>query len=173
MLNLGIYEIMNNHNRYYGPTCKMRKFKLLISPIHLRPALPFILQMNILIISFLAVASLSTFPVRSYGSTDVKDAAKAVAVAEQAQPVNDNALKEIWQEDDREVLIRNERGANKKDGNNGAAGKKGKKDKKNKLNKHEKPHPDTKQTEATQSKSIVQSYIGHVKKLLTPGAWAK
>uniref|UniRef100_A0AAG5D4R6 Pleiotrophin/Midkine C-terminal domain-containing protein n=1 Tax=Anopheles atroparvus TaxID=41427 RepID=A0AAG5D4R6_ANOAO len=90
--------------------------------------------MNILIISFLAVVSLTTFPTQTLctpaasGSSGTHDPKKSVAAAESAQPVNDNGLKEIWQEDDREVLIRNERGT--KNGGSAAAGKKShKKDK--------------------------------------------
>lgn len=78
--------------------------------------------MNILVISFLALASLTTFPTQTLGTpaaaaADVSSPKKSLAAAEAAQPVNDNALKEIWQEDDREVLIRNERGTK----NGGAA----------------------------------------------------
>ncbi|XP_041770885.1 uncharacterized protein LOC121592972 isoform X1 [Anopheles merus] len=82
--------------------------------------------MNILVISFLAVVSLTTFPAATYGtpaaSSGAHDPKKSVAAAEAALPVNDNGLKEIWQEDDREVLIRNERGT--KNGGSAAAGKK-------------------------------------------------
>lgn len=89
--------------------------------------------MNILVISFLALASLSTFPAPSLGtpaSADVTDASSSsspskkslpsavVAAADVAvAPINNNGLKEIWQEDEREVLIRNERGTK-----NGGAG---------------------------------------------------
>lgn len=86
--------------------------------------------MNILIISFLAVVSLTTFPTQTLctPAASSSDPKKSVAAAEAAQPVNDNGLKEIWQEDDREVLIRNERGT--KNGGSAAAGKKNhKKDK--------------------------------------------
>uniref|UniRef100_A0A182HWQ5 Pleiotrophin/Midkine C-terminal domain-containing protein n=1 Tax=Anopheles arabiensis TaxID=7173 RepID=A0A182HWQ5_ANOAR len=79
--------------------------------------------MNILVISFLAVVSLTTFPAGTYGtpaaSSGAHDPKKSVAAAEAALPVNDNGLKEIWQEDDREVLIRNERGT--KNGGSAAA----------------------------------------------------
>lgn len=80
--------------------------------------------MNILVISFLALASLSTFPTQAFGTPaaaagDVSSPKKSVAAAEAALPINDNNLKEIWQEDDREVLIRNERGT--KNGGTGAA----------------------------------------------------
>uniref|UniRef100_A0A1Q3FV21 Putative conserved secreted protein n=1 Tax=Culex tarsalis TaxID=7177 RepID=A0A1Q3FV21_CULTA len=91
--------------------------------------------MNILVISFLALASLSTFPAPSLGTpasaaaADVSDPKKSslAAAAEAAvAPVNNNNLKEIWQEDEREVLIRNERGTK----NGGGAGTAGKKDRK-------------------------------------------
>lgn len=77
--------------------------------------------MNILIISFLAVVSLTTFPTQTLctPAASSSDPKKSVAAAEAAQPVNDNGLKEIWQEDDREVLIRNERGT--KNGGSAAA----------------------------------------------------
>ncbi|XP_055620736.1 uncharacterized protein LOC129765010 isoform X3 [Toxorhynchites rutilus septentrionalis] len=79
--------------------------------------------MNLLVISFLALASLSTFPTQTFGTpaaaaADVSSPKKSLAAAAEAvKPVNDNGLKEIWQEDDREVLIRNERGTK-----NGGAG---------------------------------------------------
>lgn len=90
--------------------------------------------MNILVISFLALASLSTFPAPSLGTpasaaaTDVSDPKKSLAAAAEAAvaPINNNGLKEIWQEDEREVLIRNERGTK----NGGGAGTAGKKDRK-------------------------------------------
>lgn len=84
--------------------------------------------MNILVISFLALASLSTFPTPSAGTpasaADVSDPKKSAA-ATAAAPVNNNGLQEFWQEDEREVLIRNERGTK-----NGGAGTAGKKDRK-------------------------------------------
>lgn len=78
--------------------------------------------MNILVISFLALASLTTFPTQTLGTpaaaaADVSSPKKSLAAAEAAQPINDNGLKEFWQEDDGEVLIRNERGTK----NGGAA----------------------------------------------------
>lgn len=71
--------------------------------------------MNILVISFLALASLTTFPTQTLGTpaaaaapaSDVSDAKKSLPDAG-INPVND--MSEFWQEDDREVLIRNERG---------------------------------------------------------------
>ncbi|EAT48727.1 AAEL000288-PA [Aedes aegypti] len=72
--------------------------------------------MNILVISFLALASLTTFPTQTLGTpaaaaaaastSDVSESKKSLPDA--GAPVND--LSEFWQEDDREVLIRNERG---------------------------------------------------------------
>uniref|UniRef100_A0A8D8E4V0 (northern house mosquito) hypothetical protein n=1 Tax=Culex pipiens TaxID=7175 RepID=A0A8D8E4V0_CULPI len=87
--------------------------------------------MNILVISFLALASLSTFPAPSLGTpasaaaADVSDPKKSLAAAAVA-PINNNGLKEVWQEDEHEVLIRNERGTK----NGGGAGTAGKKDRK-------------------------------------------
>ncbi|XP_021696929.1 protein FAM133A isoform X4 [Aedes aegypti] len=85
--------------------------------------------MNILVISFLALASLTTFPTQTLGTpaaaaaaastSDVSESKKSLPDA--GAPVND--LSEFWQEDDREVLIRNERGTK----NGGVAGKKDRK----------------------------------------------
>lgn len=88
-------------------------------------------EMNLLVISLLAVASMSMLPSQVDGgapvSTNVKSAAAAVP------------LGEIWQEDDREVLIRNERGAKNKDAQTGTAS--GKKGGKNRKNKSKDPNP--------------------------------
>ncbi|XP_065074530.1 protein FAM133A-like isoform X1 [Ochlerotatus camptorhynchus] len=105
--------------------------------------------MNILVISFLALASLTTFPTQTLGTpaaaaADVSDPKKSLAAAEAAQPVNDNALKEIWQEDDREVLIRNERGTK----NGGAAGKKDRK-----KDKHSNSSPSSSSSSSSPSSS--------------------
>lgn len=75
--------------------------------------------MNLIVISLLAVASMSLLPSHVDGgapSTDVKAPAALAAT-----------VGEIWQEDDREVLIRNVRGAAKnKDAQTGStSGKKG------------------------------------------------
>lgn len=75
--------------------------------------------MNLIVISLLAVASMSLLPSHVDGgasSTDVKTPAALAAT-----------VGEIWQEDDREVLIRNVRGAAKnKDAQTGStSGKKG------------------------------------------------
>lgn len=95
-------------------------------------------QMNILLISLFAVASLSTFPARTYG-TELADKSQltqqtVALTAEDHQPAAGGG--EIWQETEREVLIRNERGTKNinNNGGNGGAGKKGK----NKKEKKEK-----------------------------------
>lgn len=95
--------------------------------------------MNILLISLFAVASLSTFPARTYG-TELADKSQltqqtVALTAEEHQPAAavGGGGGEIWQETEREVLIRNERGT-KNTNNNGGAGKKGK----NKKEKKEK-----------------------------------
>jgi pleiotrophin len=81
--------------------------------------------MNLLIIALIAVSTLSTFPVRTFG-TAVPDTTDAEVIEEpKTLPLSSSADKtplknvEIWQEDEREVLIRNERGA--KDQNNPGA----------------------------------------------------
>lgn len=85
--------------------------------------------MNLIVICLLAAASMSMLPSRVDGgapsTTDVKSAAPVAAAA---------TVGEIWQEDDREVLIRNVRGAKNKDAQTGttASGKgKGKGHRKN------------------------------------------
>lgn len=76
--------------------------------------------MNLIVICLLAAASMSMLPSQVDGgapSTDLKSSAPAAAAT----------VGEIWQEDDREVLIRNVRGAKNKDAQTGSAsGKKGK-----------------------------------------------
>lgn len=110
-------------------------------------------QMNLLVISMLAVASMSLLPSRVDGgapSTDVKASVAAAAPA----------TGEIWQEDDREVLIRNVRGAkNNKDAQTGtASGKKGGKNRKNGghnkpkepvVGQHHRQHKNNKQNKST------------------------
>lgn len=87
------------------------------------------MQMNLIVICLLAAASMSMLPSQVDGgapsTTDVKSAAPLAAAA---------TVGEIWQEDDREVLIRNVRGAKNKDAQTGttASGKgKGKGHRKN------------------------------------------
>lgn len=82
--------------------------------------------MNILLISIFVIASLSIFPTKTVGTTDVKPE-EPHALPQAAAPAVQNLPGEIWQEDDREVLIRNERGT--KNNSNGS----GKKEKVKKL----------------------------------------
>uniref|UniRef100_A0A182QRE6 Pleiotrophin/Midkine C-terminal domain-containing protein n=1 Tax=Anopheles farauti TaxID=69004 RepID=A0A182QRE6_9DIPT len=96
--------------------------------------------MNLLVISFLAAVSLVTFPTQTY----------CTPAAEAALPVNNNALQEIWTEDEREVLIRNERGT--KNGGSTAAGKKNhKKEKLSPYSTQHQLHQQQQQQEPTQS----------------------
>ncbi|XP_053661579.1 protein naked cuticle-like [Anopheles marshallii] len=119
--------------------------------------------MNILVISFLAVVSLTTFPTQTYctpaaSSSGTHDPKKSVAAAEAAQPVNDNGLKEIWQEDDREVLIRNERGT--KNGGSAAAGKKNhKKEKLSPYSSHQR-HQEQQQQQQQQQQQKQEQQLG-------------
>lgn len=81
----------------------------------------FFLQMNILLISIFAVASLSIFPTKIMGTTDVQPEephALPLASAPAGVIATQSNAGEIWQEDDREVLIRNERGT--KNNSNGS-----------------------------------------------------
>ncbi|XP_055606190.1 protein FAM133-like [Uranotaenia lowii] len=112
--------------------------------------------MNLLVISFLALASLSSLPVPAIGTpaaADVSDPKKSVAAAEAAQPVNDNLLKEIWQEDDREVLIRNERGT-KNGGAGSSAGKKDRKKNDKKENSKSQSQPSSSSSSSPSSDSL-------------------
>lgn len=92
-------------------------------------------RMKFLILTLVAVSALSTFPVRATGFTteisesEIEEPKTLPLTAAQDQRAMKN-VNEIWQEDEREVLIRNERGA-KDNGASGATtttGKKGKKD---------------------------------------------
>lgn len=92
-------------------------------------------RMKFLILTLVAVSALSTFPVRATGFTteisesEIEEPKTLPLTAAQDQKAMKN-VNEIWQEDEREVLIRNERGA-KDNGASGATtttGKKGKKD---------------------------------------------
>lgn len=92
-------------------------------------------RMKFLILTLVAVSALSTFPVRATGFTteisesEIEEPKTLPLAAAQDQRAMKN-VNEIWQEDEREVLIRNERGA-KDNGASGATtttGKKGKKD---------------------------------------------
>lgn len=138
--------------------------------------------MNFILISIVAVASLSVFPTSTYGSTDTDiEIPKALPLSSkktdserhviESNPVelkssdivaglkNDN-IGEVWQETDHEVLIRNERGANKntKDGgagggsgaNGGKKGNKSRKDNNKKQNKQQ-------QSQNTNAQTLAQS----------------
>lgn len=104
--------------------------------------------MNILLISIFAVASLSIFPTKIQGSTTTDQQPElepphalpllVAGVSAAAQPIQQNNGGEIWQEDDREVLIRNERGT-KNNSNNGGSGKKEKVKKVKNTNTNTKP----------------------------------
>ncbi len=87
--------------------------------------------MNILLISIFAIASLSIFPTKTLGTTDVQQPEEPHALPLSSAPAaviaTQNSAGEVWQEDDREVLIRNERGT--KNNSNGS----GKKEKVKKL----------------------------------------
>lgn len=75
--------------------------------------------MNLLVICLLAVASMSMLPAQVDGGAPATDVGAAMAPPAAGES-------EIWQEDDREVLIRNVRGAKNKDAQTGSAsGKKG------------------------------------------------
>lgn len=91
----------------------------------------FYLQMNFLIISLLAVGAVSFFPRSALGSStgkEVEEQPHALPLAAAAEGPQ-NVAGEIWQEDDREVLIRSERGAK----SNGGPGS-GKKEKTKRVN---------------------------------------
>lgn len=87
--------------------------------------------MNFLLISTLVIASVTIFPAITYGSTtteiEEQPHALPIVTADAAQ----NTAGEIWQEDEREVLIRSERGAKN---NAGAAGGSGKREKNKRIN---------------------------------------
>lgn len=105
-------------------------------------------QMNMLLISIFAVASLSIFPTKTVSTTtDVhhlheQEPPLALPLTSSlgagAAAIAQNNGGEIWQEDDREVLIRNERGT-KNSSNNGGSGKKEKVKKVKPTNTNTKP----------------------------------
>lgn len=65
--------------------------------------------------AMLALASsMSMLPHLAHGTTEVQETPLALPVAEQTQPTT-ASQGEIWEEDDHEILIRNERGT-KNDG---------------------------------------------------------
>lgn len=111
--------------------------------------------MNILLISIFAVASLSIFPTKTMGTTDVQPEephALPLASAPAGAIATQSNAGEIWQEDDREVLIRNERGT--KNNSNGS----GKKEKVKKVkNANENTSENTKVAESKQPCRYVKS----------------
>jgi len=74
--------------------------------------------MNILLISIFAVASLSIFPTKTLGTDIQQEEPHVLPSAPAGAIATQNNAGEIWQEDDREVLIRNERGT--KNNSNGS-----------------------------------------------------
>lgn len=108
----------------------------------------FRLQMNMLLISIFAVASLSIFPTKTVSTTtDVHHQHEqepplalplTSSLGAAAAAIAQNNGGEIWQEDDREVLIRNERGT-KNSSNNSGSGKKEKVKKVKPTNTNTKP----------------------------------
>lgn len=92
---------------------------------------------NFLLISILAMTLTSFLPRTTYGSTttEVGEIPRALPLtAAQSQP---NTAEEFWQEDDREVLIRNVRGAKNNNGANNGSGS-GKKEKNKRVNNRKK-----------------------------------
>lgn len=89
-----------------------------------------------LLISILAMTVVSFLPPTTYGSTttEVEDLPHALPLTAEAQQ---NTAGEIWQEDDREVLIRSVRGAKNNNGANNGSGS-GKKEKNKRLNNRKK-----------------------------------
>lgn len=101
--------------------------------------------MNILLISIFAVASLSIFPTKTLGTKDVQPEephALPLASAPAGVIATQSNAGEIWQEDDREVLIRNERGT--KNSSNGSG-------KKEKVKKLKNANENTKEAESKSS----------------------
>lgn len=87
--------------------------------------------MNILLISLLAIGVASFFPHSALGK-EAEEKPRALPVAAVAAPeVPQNVAGEVWQEDDREVLIRTVRGAKN---NGGSSSGKREKDKTKRLN---------------------------------------
>lgn len=89
---------------------------------------------NFLLISILAVTVMSFLPRTTYGSTTTEVEEQPHALPVTAAEVKQNTLGELWQEDDKEVLIRNVRGAKNNNGANGS----GKKEKNKRVNNRKK-----------------------------------
>lgn len=79
-------------------------------------------QMNFLLISTLVIASITIFPAITYGSTttEIEELPHALPIV--TADAAHNTPGEIWQEDEREVLIRSERGAKNAGATGGVAG---------------------------------------------------
>lgn len=104
---------------------------------------------NFLLISILAMTVMAFLPRTTYGSTttEVEEQPRALPVTaaenQKQQPApaqpQQNLAAEVWQEDDREVLIRSVRGA-KNNNNNGAnnGSGSGKKEKNKRVNNRKK-----------------------------------
>lgn len=94
--------------------------------------------MNFLLISTLVIASITIFPAITYGATTTEIEEQPHALPIVTADATQNTAGEIWQEDEREVLIRSERGAKNVAGATGGAGKKIKRINNNKNNSGEK-----------------------------------
>lgn len=108
--------------------------------------------MNFLLISTLVIASITIFPAITYGSTTTEIEEQPHALPLVAADAAQSTAGEIWQEDEREVLIRSERGAK----NAGAAGGSGKREKVKRINnkKNSGERPESK--EKTDSKEKIE-----------------
>lgn len=95
-------------------------------------------QMNFLLISILVIASITIFPAITYGSTTTEIEEQPHALPIVTGDATQNTAGEIWQEDEREVLIRSERGAKNNGGTAAAAATagSGKRDKNKRINKN-------------------------------------
>lgn len=92
---------------------------------------------NFLLISILAVTVMAFLPRTTYGSTTTEVEEQPHALPVTAAEAQQNTAAEVWQEDDREVLIRSVRGAKNNNGANNGSGS-GKKEKKKRVNNRKK-----------------------------------
>lgn len=94
---------------------------------------------NFLLVSILAMTVMSFLPRTTYGSTttEVEGGEQPHALPVTAAEAQQNTAAEVWQEDDREVLIRSVRGAKNNNGANNGSGS-GKKEKKRRVNNKKK-----------------------------------
>lgn len=97
--------------------------------------------MNFLLILTLVIASITILPTITYGATTTEIEEQPHALPIVTADVTQNTAGEIWQEDEREVLIRSERGAK----NAGAAGGSGKKNKRININSKNKNSGESKE----------------------------